>query len=105
MTLIVVSLSFPASRAKLSREGETTRTSRRITGPNSIVRLVSATGYLTEALRACPTEIRIRRQSRSLVVPAEYARRAEGVPPARSPLRPGPRAVATGRIGILVSPA
>src|SRR2546428_4074219 len=105
MTLIVVSLSFPASRAKLSREGETTRTSRRITGPNSIVRLVSATGYLTEALRACPTEIRIRRQSRSLVVPAEYARRAEGVPPARSPLALVHREVQLAGMGIVESPA
>jgi hypothetical protein len=66
---------------------------------------VSATGYSTEALRACLTEIRTRRQSRSLVVPAEDAHGAKGVPPARFPLALVDREVHLAGMGILDGPA
>src|ERR1700736_954276 len=72
---------------------------------NSSVRIVSATGYSTEALRTCPTEIRSRRQSLTLAVPAEHTHGPEGVPPARSPLALVYREVQLTGMGILEGPA
>src|SRR6184192_509472 len=73
----------------------------------TVVRILSATGDLPDAFRTLPTLTRSGRgrQSLSLVVPAEHARGAEGVPPARSPLALVHREVHLAGMRILEGPA
>src|SRR5256885_11070229 len=73
----------------------------------TVVRILSAGGYLPERFSNAPSLPRPGRgrQSLSLVVPAEHARGAEGVPPARSPLALVHREVQLAGMGILQGPA